>query len=189
MSNKVVLVIVLADNCPTCNQFNNTHVPGLKKSVSSLPQVELVIIKLASTGTKIDESRYPGHLNKIVGWYPFVALFDRQSWKEPTDSLQGHVFNGTAVAQGKPPYRWEQKHPQTEGGILGWVEEMTSSDHEDTGEEKKKELDADREKEPVLNVVSSRRKRSLIPTVRINGFSREDGYDVCGLQLTSRVSR
>jgi hypothetical protein len=129
---KATLVFTSAKTCPACINFANVW-PEIKKKLAS-PNLEIVEISLANTGSQID-AKYPKNLSRYVKWYPTFSLFRSDTWKEALSNsgidypLGGYVFNGDFDQKGVLNMRnkfipdGDPIYPLTAEGLSSWIKQ------------------------------------------------------------------
>lgn len=119
--SKPVFVLVTAKNCGACAHFKQTW-PSVKLELESLGQIRIIEIDVPSIGVHTGDN-FPQDLNRWVGWYPSMLLFNGSSWdtgmkaveemKKSKDmgdktkprtkiELEGSIFRGHFSSDGRP---------------------------------------------------------------------------------------
>lgn len=125
--NKPVLVLVMSQQCPACQNFKKKMLPELEKEFKNDNRFRFVVLdfpKMEIPINKDGKEYHPELRNGFVEFFPTFLLFPGNLWNNKDSKLKG-VAKHVLSKNPKPDY--------SKASILGWIDETIKRDPLFTG--------------------------------------------------------
>lgn len=124
MSSRGVLILISAKTCGHCKRLYDSYWPEITSEVKSLGGIEIVEIKLETTSSPLDTTKYPAGLNKYLRWYPMLLLVPtanyQQALRDKDTKIDGYILNGKLTDTGVADFV-NAGYSMDKAGIMKWI--------------------------------------------------------------------
>lgn len=121
---KPVLVFVFSQKCGACINFKRKVLPELEAALVTNPNINIVVLEfpeMAIPNQDPDVGEYhPDLKNGFVRFFPTIALFPGDIWKDHKGKLKGVIKHGDEDVP---------KVDYSKNGILKWIDDTLRNHH------------------------------------------------------------